>query len=527
MHGNDLFEKRKHAERILREKEKKYRIMSDNMTDGVAMIKNGKIEYISPSYKRMLALDEDVSLDTFSEAMKNVPETYINKTNEQFDNAVKIHKETIKYRYPVNLPNGHHIWIEDNLKLIWDKDKKLICTYINGRDVTEQVLNENKLKEAQKRVEKANKAKTEFMMNMSHELRTPLNGVIGFSNILKGTNLDKDQLDYLTNIIVSGIRLLDIVNDILDFSKIETYKMKLKYEAVSLRKTLDNLMNLINRNVEKKKISTELIVDEDVPEFVMMDSMKLSQILGNLLMNALKFTKEGKITLSVQLFTKNRSQAIVKFSVNDTGVGIDESIKKKIFESFTQGDSTITRGYGGTGLGLSISNGILKLMGSRLNLSSAPLMGSKFSFILTLDICKNTDEKTTALPVLEKEEYKQLKILIAEDNEINLKLNKIIIRRHYPYAKIIDACNGKDALQKYMEHRPDLILMDIRMPEINGLESTKIIRDSFKDSEVIIIGLSAEAHKDKINEGISVGMDDYITKPVIPNELIKVINKYI
>jgi len=530
MHGNELVERRMTAEKSLKQKEKNYRIMTENATDGVAVIQQKKLKYISPSYRKMLLLGEEEELNSVDDVFVNVPEEYRQQIKQNFRRVSENVDEVLTQRYPVVKKDGTKTWLEDNMRLLIEEEGAFETIYLNGRDVTKQVQYENELVETKKRIEKANSVKTEFMMNMSHELRTPLNGILGFSSLLKGTDLDNEQLEYISNIEVSGRRLLGIVNDILDFTKIQTYKMKITHEPVMIREMLGSLINMISRTAEDKNIETLLEFDDNIPEKVCVDKIKLSQILSNLLMNALKFTEKGKIILKAVLFTRNHSKAIIRFSVLDTGIGIDPSVKKLIFESFTQADSSLSRQYGGTGLGLSISNGILNLMDSRLNLTSESGKGSEFSFILTLEICDEKNEpvdsekqqKETVNP-----DYKQLKILIVEDNQINLKLNETIVRRHYPYAKIFEAMNGKEAIENHMKNHADLILMDVRMPEMNGLESTRIIRKNLKDNDVIIIGLSAEAHKDKIYEGIASGMDDYITKPVIPNELIKIINKYI
>jgi PAS domain S-box-containing protein len=527
----ELLEKRLKAENELREKENNYRIMTENTTDGVAMIRNHRFKYVSPSYVKMLDLDDEKDLQTIEDAFINVPEEFRKKIIRDFEKAKAEKSMKLTYRYPVEKKNGTKIWVEDNVKFSWGKDKTMNqdIISINGRDVTRQVQFENELKEAKRRIEKADAVKTEFMMNMSHELRTPLNGILGFSNIVKGTDLDEEQIEYVQNIETSARRLLGIVNDILDFTKILTYKLKVNYQPVNIKALLENLIKMTRKSAEKKALTVELQIDDGIPEYLLTDKLKLSQVIGNLLMNAVKFTEKGDILLKAQLLTKNSKKAMIKFLVKDTGIGIDDSLKKIIFDSFTQADSSISRQYDGTGLGLSISNGILELMNSRLNLFSQPGKGSEFSFILSFRI---TSQPNNIDPGLLKrnetvENSKPLKIMIVEDNAINRKLNETIIRRYYPSAKIVAALNGKEAVEKHSKYRFDLILMDIRMPKMNGLESTQIIRKNMKDNETIIIGVSAEAHQEKIDAGISIGMDDYITKPVIPNELIKVINRYI
>ena len=391
-----------------------------------------------------------------------------------------------------------------------ENDKKIgIIEY--SVDITE-------LKNAQRNAEKASKAKTEFMMNMSHELRTPLNGIIGFSGILEESGLNESQKEFVRNIQVSGKALLNIVSDILNYSKIETKKVALKIEKTNLYQILINTFEGIKEMAENQGLETILFIDERIPSLISADPLKLSQILSNLLINAVKFTEEGTITCKAKLLSQDDNHVDIQFSVSDTGIGIAEEMQDKIFESFTQADSSLTRKYGGTGLGLTISSSLLNMMGSRINIDSKEGKGSTFSFTVTFDLPKREEKEKAytkephALSIID---HQPCKILVVEDNFINLKLNQMVIKRHFPNATLFTAEDGKKAVEEFIQHRPDIILMDIRMPNMNGFEATETIRKIEGDNwQTKIIALSADARTENIQIGMLSGLDGYITKPI-------------
>ncbi len=418
------------------------------------------------------------------------------------------------------------------------KDKKAFKLFLaplkneNGEKIgiIEYSVEITELKNAQRNAEKASRAKTEFMMNMSHELRTPLNGIIGFSAILEESVLNESQKEFVRNIQVSGKALLNIVSDILNYSKLESKKVTLKTEITNLRQLMTNTFNGIQEIADNKGLKTQLSIDENIPPVIYTDPLKLSQVLTNLLMNAVKFTDEGCISCKAQLLKQANGTVDILFSVSDTGIGIADSMQEKIFESFSQADSSLARKYGGTGLGLTISSNLLHMMGSSIKLESELGKGSIFSFIITFDLPKETGkamqtEENAYHTDLDTRSYK---ILVVEDNVINLKLNKMVIKKHFPDAGIFTAEDGKKAVEAFIQHRPDIILMDIRMPNMNGFEATEKIRMiEGKNWKTKIIAISADARTENIQYGMLSGLDGYITKPVDPEEMIEEIEKII
>ncbi len=385
----------------------------------------------------------------------------------------------------------------------------------------------------------SNKAKSEFLANMSHELRTPLNGIIGFSEILKSTQLSSEQREYISNVLYSSRHLLELISDILDFSRIEAGRLTLEKVDTDLRDQLNKAFRLIKPSAEEKGLALYLSIDEKITGLVKTDPMRLNQVIINLLSNAVKFTSEGSIKLEARLLAKSdllsdresgQEEMLVEFSVTDTGIGIREEMQEKIFEIFTQVDSTITRKYGGTGLGLTISNSILEQMGSRLEIESEEGKGTRFSFQVLFEYAdeksespqKPADEKSEN--ILPDDSLKGKKILLVEDDPINAKLTKTFLKRNFPETEVFLAKNGNRAVELFKEERPTLVLMDVHIPGKDGLEVTSEIRAIDNGGKgTKIIGLSADVREKNVRQALEKGMDHFVTKPVDREELLKAI----
>ena len=441
--------------------------------------------------------------------------------------------------FEFKMKNGEKLPVIINANSKQNDAGKFISFRIIVLRFTQRKSYELEILKAKKTSELASKTKSDFLANMSHEIRTPLNGVIGFTDLVLGTNLDETQSKYMKIVSQSANSLLDLLNDILDFSKIEAGKLEIHIEKMDIRSLLEEASNIIQFKVDEKKLRLILTFPKNLPRFIFSDPIRLRQILINLLGNAIKFTAKGEIEMSLEIkdFFPETNEMIFLFSVRDTGIGISIENQNKIFEAFSQADSTTTRKYGGTGLGLSISNKLLALMNTKLDLESELDKGSRFHFPLKVKIENDSmrleenflnaetkillsreDSKNESL--LDSEISKNLKILIVDDIEINLSLLKNVLSKLTKDAIFIEARDGFQAVEQYKQEKPDFVFMDIQMPNLNGYEATIEIRKLETDKRVPIIALTAGTVREEINQCFESGMDDYGSKP-IKKEILK------
>ncbi len=663
---------RKQAEMDIKNSEVKFRTLYDSTSDAVILFDRTGYLDCNEAALKMFGIESvemflRMPMGELSGLNELGMEDYKSEGNRHVQMVYEKGTHSFEWKYKRFGESKESFIAEVLLNLMKVNDSEIIQAVI--RDITLRKRAELELLEAREHAEAASKLKSEFLANMSHEIRTPLNGVVGFTDLLMKTNLDETQQQYMSMVFQSANSLMDIINDILDFSKIEAGKLELTPEKTDLLEVCGQVADMVTYQAQQKHLEMLLNIPADIPQFVWCDSVRLRQILVNLLSNAVKFTTKGEIELKIELLQKvSGLDYTFRFSVRDTGIGIDPQNQRRIFEAFSQEDSSTTKRFGGTGLGLTISNSLLGLMDSRLQLVSKLEHGSTFFFDVTFraiegedrfewenveqienvlvvddnvhngqilkdmlankrimaDYISNGEEaynrlvagkgydvilvdcqmpgwdgietirmlrklegkaarqpvillndsfdeealsafgneldirhflvkpvkiqqlfhalsdlglktkapekpaKTMAQEKLTEENYEagDVKILIAEDHKINMLLVKSMLGKILPGSELIEAANGREAIEAFRRTSPDIVFMDIQMPEMNGYEATREIRQA-GSPHVPIIALTAGTVVGEREKCIEAGMDDYLTKPVLKDTLEAAVRKWL
>lgn len=525
----DITEK-KENELKLKKSEEKYRVLFENMTAAFALHEmiyneNGepidyvflevnpyfekltgikKEEILGKNIKNVLPETEDYWIQAYGKTAKTGEslsyENYSKEINKYFD-CWAFSPEKDKFAvFFIDVTKRKKIEIEkDKLyKELNDKNKKLIETL--------------------KGLEEAGKAKSQFLANMSHEIRTPLNGVIGMVEIMSLTPLSKEQKEYMNAIEYSANSLLDIINDILDLSKIESGKIDVENKDFYFEKMIASTMDMFSLRAHKKGLEFVYFIDNKVPEFIISDEGKIRQILINIIGNAIKFTEKGSIFLEVKLGYSENKKIELEFSVTDTGIGITDNKLKDIFMPFTQADSSFTKQYQGTGLGLAISKKLVEILGGEIKVESEINKGSKFIFNIVAGISDKTVDLGDDIVI------ENMRILLVDDNKLNREIVIKMLKKED--IKIVEAESGETAI-KILENDAefDIILLDVNMPDMSGIDTARYMKDKIKDLKTVIVMFTSVDIRDKINNIKEFGVGDYIIKPVKKYELMSKIKK--
>jgi len=505
----------KEYENRLRASEEKFRAISDASPLGIFVTdQEGSCEYTNVEYQKLSGLSFEEALGT----------GWANAIHE--DDRDRIFKEWYESVENQSLFRAEQRFKQKSGKVVWTNVKAAAMTindevvgYVGTvEDITERKKNHEALLQAKELAEKASKAKEDFLSTMSHEIRTPLNAVIGMAHLLQDESPQEHQIENLTALRFSADNLLVLINDILDYNKIESGKVTFEKVEVDLKKLITRIRQSLSLKAEEKNIRFNAIFDSDIPDVVLTDPVRLNQIITNLVSNAIKFTEKGYVKIEVLLESADEKSAIISFTVKDSGIGIEKDQQTHVFDRFTQAEKATTRKYGGTGLGLAISKKLVELQGGKMQLLSEPGKGSEFSFALTFEKGKSGAllDSTTEHEVFPTS-LAGTKVLIVEDNQINQVVATKFLKKWNMSVDI--ANNGQEALDKLNKTTFDLVLMDLQMPVMDGYEATEQIKKDNNLKDLPIIALTASALSEERESVFRAGMDDFLTKPLNPQEL--------
>jgi|GEM_PF-1264447 len=506
---------RKEAERKIREKEEKYRNIFESMFDVYLEvdIATSRILEISPSIKRMSGYSRGEILGSSIVPLYAKPEE-----RDQLLSVLNEKKRVSDYEIALLNKEGEEVICSYSVRLVNGENghpEKLVGTL---RDITQRKRSEQQLQEAKLKAESASKAKSEFLANMSHEIRTPMNAILGFSEVLLNKVNEPENKNHLEAILSSGRTLLSLINDILDLSKIEAGKMQIHYEPVELPVLIEDIEHIFEKKLKEKALTLKIDIDPGMPRVLMMDEVRIRQILFNLVGNALKFTEEGYILIGVKSRPAGDGRYNLILIVKDTGIGIPRKQQKLIFNAFQQREVQDSRRYEGSGLGLSITKKLVEKMNGSIHLVSRIGQGSKFEIVLPGISRANRQETFYHHETDDVREvvFKEATILVVDDIQYNIDTIKKLIDSEQ--LKFVEAQNAEKALEIIKINPPDLVLMDLKLPDMSGYEATALIKADKRSREIPVLALSAST---MTSEGIQANtlFDGFVRKPVTKNEL--------
>jgi len=492
-------------------------------------------QYWSPQFYKLLCYENEELNAKQSSFMSMIHSEDLQAVQKAF-NAHIYKGRTFDIEHRMKKKSGKYGWFQSRGIIIVDPKTHIKRMTGSISDISDRKNTEKKLQQAKDEAESATRMKSAFLATMSHEIRTPMNGIIGTMELVRDTTLTPQQKGYLDNVLYSAENLLEILNDILDFSKIEAGKMEIEMHPFNLRRASQEVIDLLLPKAQQKNLKLILNFKKDAQEYIISDSMRIRQILHNLVGNAIKFTDKGSITISVEKQHKVKTakdKAMVLISVTDTGIGLTKEQRRSIFNKFVQADSSTTRKFGGTGLGLSICQMLVAMLGGEIGVESEAGKGSVFSFSMLLDITSkdNITDKAVDIGVnaLDHGVTTPIRVLMAEDNRINAEFAKEMLEKLK--CDVTVARNGKEAYEILQKNRDfHLIFMDCQMPIMDGFEATKYVReDETKNKHVPIpiVALTANAMKGDRENCIKAGMDDYLSKPVRQKDFAGMIRKWL
>jgi two-component system, sensor histidine kinase and response regulator len=513
----------------LQEAEDKYRTVADFTYDWETWIDTqGKWLYCSPGCERVSGYRAEQFIDRpklFLDIILAEDQAIVTDHLREGHAGHRAHELCFRIRRK----DGEIRWIEHICQPISDETGMVVSRRASNRDITERKLHEQQLIEARNTAEAASQSKGTFLANMSHEIRTPMNAIIGLTHLMKRGRTTLKQQEQLEKIDSAAVHLLSIISDILDMSKIEAGKLNLEQTDFHLDSVFDQIKSLLKEQIDTKNLSLE-IDNDSVPLWLKGDVTRLRQALLNYVGNAIKFTEQGTITIRAKIIAQQNNEVLVRFEVQDTGIGIDADKLAHIFEAFEQADESTTRKYGGTGLGLVITRRLAQIMRGNAGAESQPGQGSTFWFTAWLGIghgilpSKNLSDKVDTEAEL-RVSYTGSRILLVEDNIINREVALELLSS--TQLAVDTAENGREAVNKVRDISYDLVLMDVQMPEMDGLEATRLIRAMPTKAGLPILAMTANIFAEDLQACKTAGMNDFISKPVNPENLFTTIIKWL
>jgi len=513
---------RKQAEIEYQRSENKYKLVLETIKmPAISIDKKGNIIFCNRQMAQTLGYTQDEMMG-LNWLDKFVPE----KEREELYQAFINNSFKAQFISSVVCRNGEERIISWQNTVSYDDYGKIKEITGIGEDITDRQKATQALISAKEQAEKSSHFKSEFLSIMSHEIRTPMNAVIGTTNLLLSENPLPEQLEYLNILKFSGENLLAIINDILDYNKIEAGKLELNAQPFNVQSLAQKIKQSFYAKATEKDLEIDLFVDPGVPANIIGDQVRLGQVLNNLLSNAIKFTHKGKVSLLLNKEVVTDKNATIKFCVADTGIGIAPENLAMIFDPFTQESQSHENDYGGTGLGLAITKRLIELHKSKISVTSEPAKGTEFSFSITFDIASQAQNNDgLAMPAVVASTARSLqgmRVLVVDDNKMNLLIASKFLKKWL--IEVDEAISGEVAINLMKNNSYDLILMDLQMPEMDGFETTRIIRQT--DITIPIIALTADAMPETHSKALAAGMHGYLTKPFVPDVLFDKIARH-
>lgn len=508
------------AERALKISEEKYRRIIENMNLGLLQVTPDEvIEYANQSFCEMSGYNSEELIGKKADTLFIIKDFDVNPVKERRKAGA-----SDAYEIKAKTKDGTDKWWLISGAPIYNDNNEFTGSIGIHLDITQQKATEAEMHRAKLHAEASSRAKEAFLANMSHEIRTPMNAIIGISKLLSKTELQQQQRYYLSIVQNASNNLLVIINDLLDFSRIESGKVVLERVGFRMNDQLETTKNILQHKAEEKGLSFVCDCDGSISPVLIGDPYRLGQILVNLLGNAIKFTENGKVSVGCKVIEDTQTAQLLEFRIADTGIGISEEFIEYIFDKFSQEDESISRKFGGTGLGMSISKQLIELMGGNIAIESKKNAGTVMSFRIELDKGVDADLPHVLVADADTRSLKGKRILLVEDNATNRLLANNILKQHG--ADITEAEDGTVAIDLLKKAAFDMVLMDMQMPVMNGLDATRYIREHI-DRSIPIIALTASVFKKEEEKCLEAGMNDFIGKPIDEDQMIRLIASWL